>query len=70
MNSIAQISENEQREIKGTLKKFFTEYHLSGLLKMYRAEKQKGHPPFSSSKPFLERITLIGDGTLLYILFL
>ena len=47
MASIAQISENEQREIKGTLKKFFTEYHLSGLLKMCRAEKQKGHSAFA-----------------------
>ena len=41
MTSIAQINENEQREIRGSLKKFFAEYHLSGLLKMCRAEKQK-----------------------------
>ena len=46
MTSIALISENEQREIKGTLKKFFTEYHLFELLKMCRAEKQKGHSAF------------------------
>ena len=30
MTSIAQINENEQREIRGSLKKFFAEYHLSG----------------------------------------
>ncbi len=41
MTSIAQINENEQMEIRGSLKKFFAEYHLSGLLKMCRAEKQK-----------------------------
>ena len=46
MTSIAQINENEQREIRGSLKKFFVEYHLSGLLKMCRAEKQKGHSAF------------------------
>ena len=46
MTSIAQINENEQREIRGSLKKFFAEYHLSGLLKMCRAEKQKGFSAF------------------------
>ena len=57
MTSIAQISENEQREIKGTLKKIFTEYHLFELLKMCRAEKQKGHsdraPAFNRRGPLL-----------------
>ena len=53
MTSIAQISENEQREIKGTLKSFFTEYHLSRLLKMCRAEKQKGHSAFEIFKYLL-----------------
>lgn len=53
MNSVSQISENEQREIKGTLKSFFTEYHLSGLLKMCRAEKQKGHSAFQIFKYLL-----------------
>ena len=46
MTSIAQINENEQREIRGSLKKYFAEYHLSGLLKMCRAEKQKGFSAF------------------------
>ena len=46
MTSIAQINENEQREIRGSLKNFFAEYHLSGLLKMCRAEKQKGFSAF------------------------
>ena len=41
MTSIAQVNENEQREIRGSLKKFIAEYHLSGLLKMCRVEKQK-----------------------------
>ena len=53
MNSIAQINENEQREIKGTLKKFFIDYRLSGLLKMCRAEKQKGHSAFEIFKYLL-----------------
>jgi hypothetical protein len=43
MTSIAQISENEQREIEGTLKKCFTDYRIGGLLKACRGEKQKGH---------------------------
>ena len=43
MTSIAQISENEQREIEGTLKKFFTDYRIGSLLKACRGEKQKGH---------------------------
>lgn len=46
MTSIAQISENEQREMKGTLKKFFTDYNIASLLKVCRAEKQKGHSAF------------------------
>ena len=46
MTSIAQISENEQREIEGTLKKFFTDYKVRDLLKVCRAEKQKGHSTF------------------------
>ena len=46
MTSITQISENEQREIEGTLKKFFTDYRVRELLKVCRAEKQKGHSAF------------------------
>ena len=46
MTSIAQISENEQREIAGTLKKFITDYKVKGLLKACRAEKQKGYSAF------------------------
>ena len=46
MTSIAQISENEQSEIKGTLKQFFTEYKVRELLKACRGEKQKGHSAF------------------------
>ena len=46
MTSIAQISENEQREIEGTLKKFFTDYRVRELLKACWAEKQKGHSAF------------------------
>ena len=46
MTSITQISENEQREIEGTLKKFFTDYRVRELLKACRAEKQKGHSAF------------------------
>ena len=46
MTSIAQISENEQREIEGTLKKFFSDYRVRDLLKACRAEKQKGHSAF------------------------
>ena len=46
MTSITQISNNEQREIEGTLKKFFTDYRIRDLLKACRAEKQKGHSAF------------------------
>ncbi len=46
MTSIAQISENEQMEITGTLRKFFTDYKVRGLLKACRAEKQQGHSAF------------------------
>ena len=53
MNSIAQISESEQREIQCTMKNFFTEYHLPKLLKMCRAEKQKGHSAFEIFKYLL-----------------
>jgi hypothetical protein len=35
MASIAQISENEQREIEGTLKKFFIDYRIGSLLMAY-----------------------------------
>jgi hypothetical protein len=50
MTSIAQINENEQREIEGTLRKFFIDYRVRDLLKGCRAEKQKGH---SASPVFL-----------------
>ena len=46
MTSIAQISENEQMEIAGSLKKFFADYKVRDLLKACRAEKQKGHSAF------------------------
>ncbi len=46
MTSIAQINENEQREIEGTLKKFFVDYRVADLLKTCRAEKQKGHSAY------------------------
>ena len=46
MTSIAQISENEQSEITGTLKKFFADYKVRNLLKACCAEKQKGHSSF------------------------
>ena len=46
MTSIAQINENEQSEITGTLKKFFADYKVRDLLKACRAEKQKGHSAF------------------------
>lgn len=46
MTSIAQINENEQREIEGTLRKFFIDYRVRDLLKGCRAEKQKGHSAF------------------------
>ena len=46
MTSIAQISENEQSEITGTLKKFFADYKVRNLLKACCAEKQKGHSAF------------------------
>jgi len=46
MTSIAQITENEQREIEGTLRKFFIDYRVRDLLKGCRAEKQKGHSAF------------------------
>ena len=35
MASIAQISENEQSEIEGTLKKFFIDYRIGSLLMAY-----------------------------------
>ena len=46
MTSIAQISENEQREIKGTLKKFFTDYKMRDLLRACNGEKLRGHSAF------------------------
>ena len=46
MTSIAQINENEQREIEGTLRKFFIDYRVRDLLKGCRAEKQKGYSAF------------------------
>ena len=46
MTSIAQIGENDQMEIAGTLKKFFGDYRVRELLKACRAEKQKGHSAF------------------------
>lgn len=46
MTSIAQNNQNEQREIEGTLKKFFADYGIRALLKACRCEKQKGHSAF------------------------
>ena len=46
MTSIAQNLENDQREIAGTLKKFFAAYGIQKLLRLCRGEKQKGHSAF------------------------
>ena len=46
MNSITQNNEYEQREIEGSLKKFFADYKINSLLKACRGEKQKGHSAF------------------------
>ena len=55
MTSIAQISQNEQREIEGTLKKFFADYGIRSLLKACRAEKQKGQVPETCCSEAQER---------------
>ena len=44
MTTITETNENEKREIGASLKKFFDDYKLAGLLKTCHAEKQKGHP--------------------------
>ena len=44
MTTITETNENEKGEIGASLKKFFDDYKLAGLLKLCRAEKQKGHP--------------------------
>ena len=59
MTSIAQISENEQREIEGTLKKFFSDYRVRDLLKACRAEKQKGHSAFEIFRYLLCLVSVI-----------
>ena len=59
MTSIAQISENEQSEITGTLKKFFADYKVRDLLKACRAEKQKGHSAFEIFRYLLCRLNRI-----------
>lgn len=46
MTSIAQNRENDQREIGATLKKFFAEYSVAGLLRQCRGEKEKGISAF------------------------
>ena len=46
MTSIAQNQESDQREIAGTLKKFFTAYGIQKLLRLCRGEKQKGCSAF------------------------
>ena len=46
MTSIAQNLESDQREIAGTLKKFFTAYGIQKLLRLCRGEKQKGYSAF------------------------
>lgn len=42
MTIIAQNKENEQRKISATLKKFYDDYGVAGLLRACRSEKQKG----------------------------
>ena len=44
MTTITETNENEKGEIGASLKKFFDDYKLAGLLKTCHAEKQKGHP--------------------------
>ena len=44
MTTITETNENEKGEIGASLKKFFADYRIAGLLKVCRAEKQKGHP--------------------------
>ena len=46
MTSIAQNRENDQREISATLKRFYAEYGVAGLLRACRGEKQKGISAF------------------------
>ncbi len=46
MTSIAQNRENDQREISATLKKFYADYGVAGLLRACRGEKQKGISAF------------------------
>lgn len=46
MASIAQNLENDQREISATLKKFYADYGVAGLLRACRGEKQKGISAF------------------------
>ena len=46
MTSIAQNRESDQREIAGTLKKFFAAYGIQKLLRSCRGEKQKGYSAF------------------------
>lgn len=41
MTSIAQNRENDQREISATLKKFYADYGIAGLLRACRGEKEK-----------------------------
>ena len=44
MSNINEINENEKRVIFSSLKKFFDGYKIAFLLRVCRAEKQKGHP--------------------------
>ena len=43
MTSIAQNQENDQRKISATLRKFYADYGVAGLLRACRGEKQKGY---------------------------
>ena len=46
MTSIAQNQEKDQREISATLRKFYADYGVAGLLRACRGEKQKGYSAF------------------------
>ena len=46
MTRIAQNQENDQREISATLRKFYADYGVAGLLRACRGEKQKGYSAF------------------------
>ena len=66
MTSIAQNQENDQREISATLKKFYADYGVAGLLRACRGEKQKG---VSAFKLFQYLLCLIFSDRSMYMQF-